>query len=138
VIEYLLDTNTCAYIIKRHPGPVCERLQQCDPSDVAISSITLAELRFGVAKSARPEANAVALAGFLAPLNVLPFDDAAAQAYGPLRSRLERAGQPMGAMDLLIAAHALALDCVLVTNDRRAFDRIPHLRVENWATHDSE
>ena len=101
-------------------------------------SITVAELQYGVAKSKRPEQNALALAAFLAPIGVEAFSDAAASPYGPLRADFERKGTPIGSLDLLIAAHALALGRTLVTNNSRAFGRVVGLKVENWAEGDDE
>lgn len=130
---WLLDTNICIYLIKQKPRSVLDRLRTMDIAAIAISSITLAELEYGVAKSSRPETNAEALAAFLAPLTVEPFEDVAAAAYGDVRAELERAGTPIGSLDMLIAAHALSLDAILVTNNEREFRRIKHLNVENWA-----
>jgi tRNA(fMet)-specific endonuclease VapC len=130
---WLLDTNICIYLIKKKPPRVLDRLRMLDVSDVAISSITLAELEFGVAKSGRPEENANALAAFIAPLEILPFDEVAASCYGPIRADLERRGTPIGSLDLLIAAHALSHDCTLVTNNEQEFSRIHGLRIENWS-----
>ena len=101
-------------------------------SEIGISSITLSELEYGVAKSVKPQQNKLALTEFLAPIEVLPYDDGAALRYGPLRVHLERQGTPVGSLDLLIAAHALSLECVLVTNNVSEFKRIPGLKVENW------
>lgn len=131
---WLLDTNICIYLIKRKPERVLQRLRTLDISTVGVSSITVAELQYGVAKSTRPEQNALALAALLAPLDVLAFDDDAAAAYGAVRAELERAGTPSGGMDLLIAAHALALRRTVVTNNTREFGRVSGLRLENWAT----
>jgi len=100
--------------------------------NAAISSITLAELQYGVAKSARPEHNAVLVAEFCAPLAILPFDDHAAETYGKVRAALERRGEPIGPLDTLIAAHALSLDMTLLTSNDREFRRVAGLRVENW------
>jgi tRNA(fMet)-specific endonuclease VapC len=100
---------------------------------VGVSSITVAELQYGVAKSTRPEQTALALAALLAPLDVLAFDDGAAAVYGAVRAGLERTGTPIGSMDLLIAAHALALGRTVVTNNTREFSRVAGLKVENWA-----
>lgn len=130
---WLLDTNICIYLIKGKPQRLLDRLREQAISTIAVSSVTVAELQYGVAKSARPEQNALALAAFLAPLGVEPFDDAAAAAYGPVRAGLERAGTPIGSMDILIAAHALALGRTVVTNNVREFDRVAGLKVENWA-----
>ena len=130
---WLLDTNICIYLIKKQPERVVQRLRSLDISTVGVSSITVAELQYGVAKSNRPEQNALALAALLAPLDVLAFDDAAAAVYGTVRAGLERAGTPIGSMDLLIAAHALALGRTIVTNNTREFSRVAGLKVENWA-----
>lgn len=130
-LRYLLDTNTCIYIINRHPPEVFERFKRLQAGQIAISSITGAELQFGIAKTGS-ERNQNALEKFLAPLDVLPFDEQAMRIYGDLRAHLERKGTPIGALDTLIAAHALALDSVLVTNNLREFKRVPKLRLENW------
>ncbi|MBL7222742.1 MAG: type II toxin-antitoxin system VapC family toxin [Candidatus Brocadiae bacterium] len=132
-MRFLLDTNICIYIIKRQPPRVLQRLCECDITDVGISSITLSELEFGVEKSTRPAQNRLALAQFVAPLEILPYGDRAAAAYGRIRAALESKGKPIGALDTLIAAHALALGATLVTNNTREFRRVPDLPVENWA-----
>jgi len=131
-VRYLLDTNICIYIIKKRPPEVLERLVSLDPEEVGVSSITVAELEYGVAKSSRPRQNQEALLNFLAPLQILAFDDQAAQHYGKIRAYLERKGQTIGAMDLLIAAHARSLSLTLVTNNEKEFSRVPGLTVENW------
>jgi tRNA(fMet)-specific endonuclease VapC len=133
VTRYLLDTNICIYVIRQKPQAVLTRLQGVRLADVAISAITLSELQYGVSKSARPEQNRVALAQFVAPIEVLDYDGCAATRYGDLRAELERAGEPLGSLDMLIAAHALALDRTLVTNNEAEFRRVPALSVENWA-----
>lgn len=130
---WLLDTNICIYLIRRKPDRLLARLRSVDINTVGVSSITVAELQYGVAKSARPEQNGLALAAFLAPLGVEPFDDAAAALYGTVRAALERAGTPMGSLDMLIASHALALGRTVVTNNLREFQRVIGLNVENWA-----
>ncbi len=129
--RYLLDTNTCIYIINRRPPGVFERFRQHPAGSVAISSITAAELLFGVAKSGSAR-NRSALDKFLLPLEVLPFDTPAADRYGVVRTDLERRGLPIGALDTLIAAHALRLGAVLVTNNQREFERVEGLTLENW------
>lgn len=128
---HVLDTNICIYIINRRPPGVFDRFAGLQIGQVAISSITGAELTYGVEKSGSSR-NQQALDKFLAPLDVLPFDEAAMRRYGGLRSGLECQGLPVGPMDQLIAAHALALDAVLVTNNLREFERVPGLRLENW------
>jgi tRNA(fMet)-specific endonuclease VapC len=129
----MLDTNICIYIIKKKPDQVIERLRHTSVPDVGVSSITLSELEYGAAKSARPEQNKLAIVEFLAPLEILPYDDMAAQEYGKVRVYLEKQGTPIGSMDMLIAAHALSLNSILVTNNESEFRRIPALKVENWA-----
>lgn len=131
VTRYLLDTNTCIYIINRRPAKVFERFAGLHFGEVAISSITGAELAFGVAKRGS-QRNQQALDKFLAPLEILAFDETAMRRYGVLRTDLERRGTPIGALDLLIAAHALALNATLVTNNLREFQRVKGLVVENW------
>jgi tRNA(fMet)-specific endonuclease VapC len=130
---FLLDTNICIYLIKRKPPEVIDRLRTLPLAEIWISSITLAELMYGVAKSSRPEKNQNALNNFLTPMEVAPFNDLAAFFYGEIRAFLEKKGQPIGSMDLLIAAHAKSLKATLVTNNLREFSRIPGLNLENWA-----
>ena len=131
-MRYMLDTNVCIYIIKKKPPQVIHRLKSLQISDVCLSSITFAELEYGVEKSQRPEQNRWALTEFLAPLDILPFDDAAARRYGALRHHSEKIGKPIGAMDMLIGAHALSLGIALVTNNVDEFRRIENLSIENW------
>ena len=132
MIRYLLDTNICIYLIKQHPKQVIEHLKTLLVGDIAISAITLAELEYGAAKSSRPEQNREALIAFTAPLEVLPFDDDASLHYGEIRADLERSGMVIGAMDMLIAAHARSRSLKLVTNNSREFQRIHGLDIENW------
>ena len=127
----LLDTNICIYIINKRPPQVAAHFEGLVYGDVAVSSITGAELAFGVAKSGSAR-NQDALEKFLAPLDVLPFDAAAMYAYGTLRAQLQARGQPIGALDTLIAAHARALGATLVTNNLAEFARVPGLACENW------
>lgn len=131
-MKYMLDTNICIYAIKKKPESVLERLRSELDSGICISSVTLAELRFGVEKSLYPERNTVALSQFLVPLNVLPFDDTAAVEYGRICAFLQRKGTPIGTMDMLIAAHAKTVGIPLVTNNTKEFERVPDLLLENW------
>lgn len=131
-MKLMLDTNICIYIIKQQPATVLKRFLEYQIGDICISSITLAELRYGVAKSTHEEKNAKALDEFILPLEIVSFDDAAAHLYGEIRAMLEKAGTPIGAMDMLIAAHALSLGTPLVTNNRREFVRIPALTSIDW------
>jgi len=128
----MLDTNICIYIINARPPSVIERFSSFVVGEVGISVITLAELEYGAAKSVQPRRNREALKQFVLPLEVAAFDAAATTAYGSTRMAIERRGTPIGAMDLLIAAHAVSLGVTLVTNNTREFARVPGLRVENW------
>jgi tRNA(fMet)-specific endonuclease VapC len=132
-MECMLDTNICIYLIKKKPQGVLKKLLEYKMSEVCISSITVAELDYGVEKSSLPEQNRDALNEFLAPFEIMPFDDRAAEAYGRIRAYLERKGTPIGSMDMLIAAHAQSLGVPLVTNNVKEFKRVPHLQVHNWA-----
>ncbi len=132
MIKFLLDTNICIYIIKRKPLDVIERFNQFKISQIGISSITLSELLYGVSKSSKPEQNQIALTQFIAPLEILSYSDEAAHYYGPLRAHLEKQGTPIGSLDMLIAAHALSINCTLVTNNEKEFSRIPNLKINNW------
>lgn len=131
-MRFMLDTNICIYLIKNDPSRVIARLKRHDLGEVGISSISAAELAYGVAKSGS-ERNRAALEKFLLPLEIAPFDEKAAWFYGDLRAILERAGTPIGPLDTQIAAHALSIGCTLVTNNVREFERVPQLQVENWA-----
>ena len=131
-MEFMLDTNICIYIIKRKPPDVLERFKQTEISQIAISSVTLSELFYGVSKSSKPEQNLMALTQFVAPLEILPYGDEVAQYYGELRTHLEKQGKPIGSLDMLIAAHALSIDCTLITNNEKEFIRVPHLKIGNW------
>lgn len=132
-MSYLLDTNICIYAIKKKPENVLRRLRENMQHGLCISSITLAELQYGVSKSAYPEKNAAALLRFLAILDVLPFDERAAIEYGKICAHLFARGTPIGTMDMLIAAHAVALAVPIATNNVREFSRVPGLVWENWA-----
>jgi tRNA(fMet)-specific endonuclease VapC len=129
----MLDTNVCIDLMRGRAPKVALRMSRHGIEEIGISSITLAELHYGVAKSARPAHHAMLLIQFCAPLAILSFDDRAAETYGPVRAELERAGTPIGALDTLIAAHALAVGTVLVTRNEREFGRVAGLRVENWS-----
>jgi tRNA(fMet)-specific endonuclease VapC len=131
-MKYLLDTNICIVLIHQKSAAVLQRLISQKPGDAGISSITLAELVYGVEKSAQVEQNRAALQQFILALELVDFDQPAAAAYGKIRVGLERAGQVIGSMDLLIAAHALSLDAILVTNNVREFQHVNGLVLEDW------
>lgn len=132
-MRYLLDTNICIYLIKEKPAQVLDKFRAHSVGQIGVSSITVSELWYGVAKSERRKVNERALKQFLLPLTVREYDDGAAEAYGKIRAALEKEGQPIGAMDLLIAAQAVSMGVILVTNNEREFSRVPGLIVENWA-----
>lgn len=132
-MKLMLDTNACIYLIKEHPSSVLERFASNPVGDIGVSVITLAELEYGISKSSRPARNREALEQFISPLEVASFDRDATAAYGKLRTTLEKKGQPIGSMDLLIAAHAISLDVRLITHNVKEFGRVPGLRIEDWA-----
>ncbi|HEY7388104.1 MAG TPA: type II toxin-antitoxin system VapC family toxin [Bryobacteraceae bacterium] len=129
--QYLLDTNTASYIIKGNKPAVDRRLAEVPMARIAISAVTEGELRFGAERLPHAAHLHGVLEEFFLRVTVLPWDSNAARQYGHLRAALERAGRPMGNLDLMIAAHALALDLIVVTSDR-AFRRIEKLKVEDW------
>ncbi|MBI2336274.1 MAG: type II toxin-antitoxin system VapC family toxin [Deltaproteobacteria bacterium] len=131
-MKYMLDTNICIYLIKKKPPVVIGRLKKKKLSEVCISSITFSELEYGVEKSERIDQNKIALAEFILPIDVMPYDELAATQYGRVRTYLEKKGQTLGALDMLIAAHALSVGVTLVTNNVREFARVPGLKIENW------
>ena len=131
-MAYILDTNICIYIIKKRPIKVFERFKELIPGDIGISSITLAELQYGVAKSSNIKKNQKALNDFIVPLKIFSFDHNATLFYGDIRAYLEKAGKVIGSLDMLIAAHTLSLSSVLVTNNEKEFERVPNLKIENW------
>ena len=131
-MRFMLDTNICIYAIKHRPQAVVAALRQNASAGLGVSAITVAELEFGVAKSGSVR-NAAALQQFLEPLSIADFDRVAARTYGRVRAHLEAAGTPIGPLDTQIAAHALALDVTLVSNNLSEFARVPGLRLVNWA-----
>ena len=131
-MTYLLDTNVCIEVIRRESETVIERIRSEPIGEIGIGTVTVAELEYGVAKSSQETKNKVALLQFLAPFEILPFDQEAAQQYGIIRQQLERGGERIGPMDLMIAAQALSADLTLVTNNVGEFQRVEGLRVEDW------
>lgn len=132
-MRYMLDTNMCIYAIKHKPEQVFIRLQEHDPIDICISSVTYAELVHGVEKSKAVEKNRVALALLLANIEIMNFDSLAAESYGKIRADLEKTGTPIGSLDMMIAGHAKALGYTVVTNNTKEFERVKGLKLENWA-----
>ena len=133
MIKLMLDTNMCIYIIKQKPKKVINNFKKLSFSEVGISSIVLSRLEYGVVKSTKPTQNRLALTQFLAPLEILPYDDIAAFYYGKLRAHLQKMGTPIGTLDMLIAAQTLSVGCSLVTNNASEFQRVPRLKILNWA-----
>lgn len=131
-MKLMLDTNTCIALIKRKPVHVLQKFNEYRAGDIGISAVTLAELRYGVAKSQHQARNQAALDEFMLPLEFAAFDEPATLAYGALRATLEKQGAPIGSLDTMIAAHALSLGAALVTNNTREFKRVPGLVVVDW------
>jgi tRNA(fMet)-specific endonuclease VapC len=130
-VRYLLDTNIASYVIKGNVPQVRENLRRVAMSDVGISAVTEAELRFGVARKPQASRLGLAVQEFLVRVEILAWDSPAARHYAIVRSAMEDSGTPMGNLDMMIAAHTLAVDAVLVTHDR-VFQRVKHLRLEDW------
>ena len=133
-MKYLLDTNACVdYLSGRYPS-VIGHLQRSTPSDLGLSTVVVAELRYGADRSARAKENHARIDVLVTEIPPVEFDLDSAAAYGQLRTRLEAKGTPIGPNDMLIAAQALARDLVLVTDNVREFRRVRGLKVENWRT----
>lgn len=132
MLKYLLDTNICIFTIKNKPQSVREAFNR-HHGQLCISSVTLMELIYGAEKSSSPESNLAVVEGFAARLEVLPYDANAAAHTGQLRAELAKAGKPIGPYDQMIAGHARSLGLTLVSNNLREFERVPGLRLEDWA-----
>ena len=130
-MKYLLDTDSVSYAL-RGQGDVGVRIRECNPSDLCISAITLAELRYGADRKGSRKLHGL-IDTFASAIEVVPFDEVAAAEFGRMGSMLAERGTPIGEFDILIAAHAVSLRCTLVTNNVRHFSRVPGLSVENWA-----
>ena len=132
-MKYLLDTNICVFVIRGKSALVLQRFRQQLPDDLGISTVTLAELRYGADKSNNALRNHTALNSFLAPIQIVTFDAECADYYGKVRSDLERRGLPIGPLDTMIAAQSLRLHLPLVTNNTSEFSRVPGLILEDWS-----
>jgi len=132
-MKYLLDTNICIYIINEKPKQILRKFEQYPVHEFGISSITHAELQYGIEKSKNKNTNQDALDEFLLPLTILPFHGKSlVTCYGEIRTSLESKGKTIGPLDMLIAAHALSLDLTIISNNIKEFSRIPNLKCENW------
>jgi len=132
-MQYMLDTCICSYILKKRPQSVKVRFEELEPGALCISAVTLAELYYGAARHPKGETIRKEIDDFAARLSVVAWDETAADHYGTIRTALEKKGTPIGAMDMLIAAHARSIKAVLVTNDLRHFTKVPGLKVEDWS-----
>lgn len=131
-MRYMLDTNVCIDYLKGNSEKIRDRIISAPDDTLCISAITFSELMFGVENSSNREKNLVALNFFLLKIDIVPYDDQAAAAYGEIRKQLKQEGNLIGGMDMLIAAHARASDSVLVTHNTREFNRVQGLRIEDW------
>jgi len=134
MIRYLLDTNICIYLIKKHPPEVLARFQQIQLKQLHIPTITLFELYYGIEKNNSQQRNLAALENFIAPLTVIDFTLDAAKKAAKIRNNLQKLGTPIGAYDIQIAAIALSLNMTLLTNNTREFERVKGLKLENWVS----
>ena len=131
-MKFLLDTNICIYLIKKKPKSLIKKITRFKNSDIGISAITVSELEYGVEKSEKQTQNRIALIEFLKNFETLPYNQSCAKIYGEIRTFLEKKGQIIGAMDLLIGSHGKAFNLTVVTNNQKEFKRIPGLKIENW------
>lgn len=129
---WMLDTDTCSYILRAHPAGAAARFRQSAPDEIGMSSVVLAELYYGAALLSNRAVLRRNIEEFASGLLLLPWDSAAADHYGEIRAALERKGASIGGMDLMIAAHARSKNAVLVTNNMKHFRRVPDLKLENW------
>jgi tRNA(fMet)-specific endonuclease VapC len=130
--RYLLDTNICIYLIKKHPPEVLARFQQIQLKQLHIPTITLFELYYGIEKNNSQQRNLAALENFIAPLTIVDFTLDAAKKAAKIRNHLQKQGTPIGAYDIQIAAIAISLNMTLLTNNTREFERVKGLKLENW------
>jgi len=131
-MRYLIDTNICIYILNKKPRNVIQKFKQIPVGEICVSTITIAELQYGTAKSSNKEKNYQRLKEFMIPFKILPFSEKSTQFYGELRYQLEKSGETIGPFDLLIAADALSNNLILVSNNLREFKRVKGLPLENW------
>ncbi|MBN2619084.1 MAG: type II toxin-antitoxin system VapC family toxin [Spirochaetales bacterium] len=130
---YLLDTNICIYAIKNKPKSVLKKISENFNNGIYISSLTIAELEFGVSNSQNPEKNRISLLEFLSIFTVLPFDEKDAIPYGKIKTYLRKSGNIIGPIDMLLSAQAISNDLIFVTNNTKEFVRVPNIKVEDWS-----
>jgi tRNA(fMet)-specific endonuclease VapC len=129
---YMLDTNICSYVLRSRPQSVKVRFDEAGPGSLAVSTVVLAELLYGAERLPRAAVISREIRDFVSRLDVIPWDEDAAEHYGSLRAALEKKGKPLGAMDLMIAAHARSRGATLVSNDVRHFRKVEGLLTANW------
>jgi len=132
MVKFMLDTNIVIYTLKNRPVKVREAFKQHE-GRMCISSVSLGELICGAERSSQTERNLADIEGLVARMEVAAFEERAAEHFGQLRAELYRVGQPIGPYDMMIAGHARAMGLILVTNNMKEFERVPGLRLENWA-----
>ena len=133
MIKYLIDTNICIYIMNKRPIGIIHKFKQFEVGEIGVSTITVSELQYGVVKSKNRKLNKQRVEDFLSPLEIIPYDEIAANTYGDIRNKLEKRGESIGPLDMLIAAHALSRNLVLITNNEKEFKQVKNLKVKNWA-----
>ena len=131
-MKYMLDTNTCIYLINHRSQKVIQKFLSYDPNDICISTITYAELLSGLEKNKNFERNQIAMTLFLSPITILTFDDKVAETYGKVRASFDEKNTSLNQLDMLIASHAISENLTLVTNNEKGFKKIKGLKVENW------
>jgi len=133
-MKFLIDTNICIFIMNNHPSEVVQKFRNVGVGNIGISSITVSELQYGVYKSKHIKENTRRLEEFLSPFEILFYGEKESRHYGIIRNQLEKEGNTIGPLDLLIAAHALSNKLILITNNEKEFNRIKSLKVDNWVT----
>lgn len=136
-MKFLIDTNICIYIMNNHPAEVVQKFRDVGVGNIYISSITVSELQYGVHKSKHIKENTRRVEEFLTPFEILFYGENESKYYGKIRNQLEKQGNIIGPLDLLIAAHALSNELTLITNNEKEFIRIQSLKVQNWVSKNS-
>ncbi len=132
LVKYLIDTNICIYIMNNRPVKIIHKFKQFDIGEIGVSTITVSELQYGIGKSKTRRLNKQRIEEFIAPLEIIPYDEMAAERYGEIRYQLAKQGKTIGPLDLLIAAHALSRKLILITNNEKEFKRVKNLKIQNW------